>query len=210
VRVAISGQAVKEHPLDWFYRLRSLCGPIQGEIKRVAVNTFIGLPLSNRVSLFRTLKKVRIHITDARLYVANIADSFQHIEALRASKSKVLRGAVDGAAASASVFTPANDKFEDALHHSPAGLRALAGQFLLNSALRPCRAFDEGHSNVVQWVEQQRTVVLANANTRTLLYKPESLIEVRSAGSVHAQAADIAAGIAREMWMSGSLVRLAR
>jgi hypothetical protein len=79
LRVSINGQVIKEHPLYWFYRLRSLCGLVGGEIKERAVKTFFGLPLLNRKSLFRTLRKVRIYIVDARPYVAGIADAFEHM-----------------------------------------------------------------------------------------------------------------------------------
>ena len=72
----------------------------------------------------------------------------------------------------------------------------------------PRRAFDEGHSNVVKWVEEQRSVVLAQSHR--VFYQAEPLIEVGSAGSVHTQAADIAAGIARELWLRNSLVHVVR
>ena len=50
---------------------------------------------------------------------------------LRAGKSKVIRGVVDSVAAAASVFTPASDKFDDAIFQCSSRFASVAGPFFL-------------------------------------------------------------------------------
>lgn len=293
LRVSINGQVIKENPIDWFYSLRSFCRDAQGEIKRKAVEIFFALTPLNRELLFRTLRKVRIHISDARPYVAGIADVFAHmlpagvtasdflkdgsnvairhldrardiardwlamkivhdssaqrlfllyraheywsmqrlhitkelademgvqpdppmllpvdLDGLRGGKSKIITGVVNGVSSSASVFTRAADVFEEESRRLPRF--GISRTLLLNRTLHPCHVFDEGHSNIVKWVDQQRKVVLAHATTHPLFREPEHLIEVGSAGSPEVQCADIAAGIASSLWQRGNLVSITR
>ena len=59
-------------------------------------------------------------------------------------------------------------------------------------------------------MEDQRAGVLGLTREPFDFFAPEPLIEVDSAGSEHIQAADIAAGIARELWYRWSLVQVVR
>lgn len=109
--------------------------------------------------------------------------------------------------ASASVFSPAIDKFRDA--QEDCFLTApMAGAWLVNSELGQSHAFDEGHSHAVKWIESQRAEVLAQIDRRGHFYPaylPQPLVELVSTESVPIQAADIAASIARELWHRNNL-----
>jgi hypothetical protein len=59
-------------------------------------------------------------------------------------------------------------------------------------------------------MEEQRSGVLERIRSPFSLLAPEPLVEVDSADSEHVQAADIAAGIARELWSRSNLVHVVR
>jgi hypothetical protein len=129
---------------------------------------------------------------------------FQHRNA------SVLNDVANFVSASASVFSPAIDEFEEAADDyfftSP-----MAGPWLINSTLGQSHAFDEGHTHAVKWIEQQRMDVLSEIDSKRHFYPeylPQPLQELVSTESVPIQAADIAASIARELWYRNSLPHL--
>jgi hypothetical protein len=59
-------------------------------------------------------------------------------------------------------------------------------------------------------MEEQRADVIERTRSPFYSLPPEPLMELDSAGSEHIQAADIAAGIARELWLRYNLVHVVR
>jgi hypothetical protein len=127
-------------------------------------------------------------------------------------RASLLNDVANFISASASVFTPVIDEFHDAIDDcfftSP-----MAGPWLINSTLGRSHAFDEGHSHAVKWIEEQRADVLAQIDRNRHFYPvclPQPLVELISTESVPIQAADIAAGLARELWHRNDLPHLVR
>ena len=131
------------------------------------------------------------------------------LDPFRHKKANVLRGVSHFVSASASVFTPAIDELtgdtDDPYLTSPAATRWGAAGTLCKS-----HAFDKGDSTKTSWMEEQRSGVLERIRSPFSLLAPEPLVEVDSADSEHVQAADIAAGIARELWSRSNLVHVVR
>jgi hypothetical protein len=130
----------------------------------------------------------------------------------RHKNAHMLNDVANFSSASASVFSAAIDRFDEArddyLFESP-----LAGPYLINNALSRSHAFDEGNSRAVKWIEEQRADVLAQTDRQKHFYpasRPEPLQELRSTGFHPIQAADIAASIAREFWDRNNLPYLLR
>ncbi len=128
------------------------------------------------------------------------------------AKANVLKDVANFVSASASVFSEALDEFqearEDYFFRSP-----MAGPYLINSTLTRPHAFDEGHSDRIRWIEQQRTDVLSRTDVHKHFYPrnmPDPLQEIPSADSHPIQAADIAATIARELWYRNGLTHLVK
>jgi hypothetical protein len=126
---------------------------------------------------------------------------FQH------KNANMLNDVANFSSASASVFSSAIDRFDEArgdyLFASP-----MAGPYLINNALGRSHAFDEGNSRAVKWIEERRSDVLAQIDRQNVFYPaflPEPLQELSSAKSYEIQAADIAASIARELWYRNTL-----
>lgn len=74
-KVYVHAQVLPEPSLEWFYELRKRClaDDPAGETKSTAINAaFFSLAAPEKQRIFSTLKAVRIHITDPRLYVAEI------------------------------------------------------------------------------------------------------------------------------------------
>jgi hypothetical protein len=114
--------------------------------------------------------------------------------------------------ASASVFTPAIDKFDEA-RDDPFLSAPMAGSYLLNRALGTAHAFDAGNEQIIKGIEEQRSIVLDKTDEKRSFFPhfmPEPLVEVNSAFSPSIQVADIAAGIARRIWYEHNLVYLVR
>ena len=130
------------------------------------------------------------------------------IEAFRKKKANVIGGVSDFVSASASVFTPATDELtgEGDLAASPFPAR----RWEAASTLCQSHAFDGGDETQTAWMEEQRADVIERMHVPFCSLSPEPLIEVDSAGSEHIQAADIAAGIARELWLRYNLVDVVR
>ncbi len=128
------------------------------------------------------------------------------IEQFRKKKATVIGVISKFLSASASVFTPATDKLtlggDLAAPPPPARLREAA------ETLCQSHAFDRGDKKQIAWMKEQRLCVLDRTLTPFYSPVPGPLIEVDSASSEHIQAADIAAGIAREFWYRRSLVEV--
>ena len=134
-----------------------------------------------------------------------LSGPFQH------RKLHLINSVVKYVSTSASVFSAPIDQFDEATDHLYSTPRAAPR--LLNEALGPSHAFDEGDSQAVKWVGDQRASVLAQTKgDDAFLYEstPQPLQELVSSDSVLIQAADIAAGIARELWRKNTLVYLVR
>jgi hypothetical protein len=293
--VSIHAQVIREQPLSWYFYLKARVPDGKGEFKEDALRTFIALAESERQQILKTLRMVRIHITDPRPYSTHIEDilrrilpkgttvqaflrrlddSTQHLADLRTltiefvaerilldspaerlkrkyktweCSNAIRRTAVDDWAyadalveqepeppvdltpfqhqkahlfrdvtrfvsASASVFSSALDRFDEAvgdyLFASP-----MAGPWLVTNALGTCHAFDEGNSRAVKWITEQRASVLKDIDRYNHFYPevlPEPLQELASTACVPIQAADIAANIARELWRRKDLVHVVR
>jgi hypothetical protein len=126
---------------------------------------------------------------------------FQH------KNANMLNDVANFSSASASVFSSAIDRFDEArddnLFASP-----MAGPYLINNALSRSHAFDEGNCRAVKWIEERRADVLAQTDRQNNFYPaflPEPLQELPSTESIPIQAADIAASIARELWHRNNL-----
>jgi hypothetical protein len=132
---------------------------------------------------------------------------FQH------KNSNILNDVANFLSASAAVFSPALDAFEEA-RADESFSSPLAGPWLLGSNLSHSHAFDEGHSDRLKWIEGQRESLLSELDRRQDFYPsyfiPEPLQELISAESVPIQAADIAASVARHIWRHNNLVHLVR
>ena len=131
-----------------------------------------------------------------------------NIEAFRKKKANVIGGVSDFVSASASVFTPATDELtgEGNLAASPLPAR----RWEAASTLCQSHAFDGGDKTQTAWMEEQRANVIERTHPPFYSLSPEPIMELDSAGSEHIQAADIAAGIARELWLRYNLVHVVR
>jgi hypothetical protein len=103
-----------------------------------------------------------------------------------------------------------SDMVTDAINETPASARALAAISTLRS-IADSRAFDRGESDALDFVKEQRSQVLAESRLFPWgILQQKELAELDSADSREIQAADIAAGIARELWYREGLVNLVR
>ena len=130
------------------------------------------------------------------------------IEPFRKKKANVVGRVSDFVSASASVFTPATDELsgDNDVADSPLPARRWGAARTL------CRshAFDGGDQTQTAWMEDQRACVIERTRTLFDFLTPQPLIELDSANSEQIQAADIAAGIARELWFRWNLVQVVR
>jgi hypothetical protein len=124
--------------------------------------------------------------------------------------SNMVNQAVPAVAKSASVFSEALEMVTGAINRSPARSRALLSMSLLSS-LSARRAFDDGERDDLKFIREQRSQVFAELSLFPWnAHQQYELEEVDSADSREIQAADIAAGITRELWYRDSLVNLVR
>jgi hypothetical protein len=124
-----------------------------------------------------------------------------NIEPFRKKRSSIIGQVADYVSASASVFTPATDEL---LGSSPAR------RWEASDALCDSHAFDEGDQQQIRRMEDQRNEVISQTTPPFYFTRPQPLMEMKSKNSQHVQAADIAAGIARELWFRFNLVQVAR
>jgi hypothetical protein len=125
-----------------------------------------------------------------------------NIEPLRKGHANIIGQAAKFVSASASVFTPATDELRGS--DSP-GQRWTASNILCDS-----HAFDEGNRPQLKRLEDQRDEVIGHTNPPFYMMRPNPLTEMKSDDSIHVQAADIAAGIARELWFRHNIVDVTR
>jgi hypothetical protein len=129
------------------------------------------------------------------------------LEPFRHKNASMLKDVANFTCASASVFSIAIDRFDEAkkdyLFASP-----MAAPYLMSNALGRSHAFDEGNKTEMAWIEARRAEVLSHIDQKNHFFPdflPEPLVAVSSAESIPIQAADIAASIARELWHRNNL-----
>src|SRR5579862_9121500 len=79
-KVSIQGQVLKDEPMPWFRTIARRIPDHWGEPKSIpGVNVFFGLSDRERRTVFQTLRKVRIHITDPRPYYDGYTSALQKV-----------------------------------------------------------------------------------------------------------------------------------
>jgi len=73
-RGSIHAQVIRENPISWYFYLKARVPDGRGEFKEDALDTFFALAESDREQILKTLRTVRIHITDPRPYTLSIDD----------------------------------------------------------------------------------------------------------------------------------------
>ena len=73
--VSIQAQVLREHPYNWYFFLKSKAPQGQREFKIEAIETFFAISEADRQSIFKTLKRVRIHIVDPRPYTTAVEEA---------------------------------------------------------------------------------------------------------------------------------------
>jgi hypothetical protein len=108
---------------------------------------------------------------------------------------------------SESVFCEALDGMEELIDRGTQS-PMLVG-FQLSRILSESHAFDKGDTQEVQWIDGERHDVLRRIDRHGMFpVQPAPLPELDSRSSFLVQAADFAAGIAREIWSRNSLPHL--
>lgn len=108
---------------------------------------------------------------------------------------------------SESVFCKALDSMDEFIARG-AQSPMLVG-FHLSRILSESHAFDKGDTQEVQWIDGERHDVLERIDRYGMFpVQPAPLPELDSKSSFYVQAADFAAGIARELWSRNSLPHL--
>jgi hypothetical protein len=124
------------------------------------------------------------------------------VEPFRKKRSNIIGQVAGYVSASASVFTPATDEL--------SGTDSPARRWGAGNALCDSHAFDEGNRQQLECLEDQRDEVVGKTMPPFYALRPQPLTTVTSGSSLPVQAADIAAGIARELWTRHNLVHVAR
>ncbi len=108
---------------------------------------------------------------------------------------------------SESVFCDALDSMEDVIERGTRSSSPAWHQIF--EILSTSHAFDKGDSKEVPWIDGERRDVMTRLDRhRIFLVQPGPLVELDSKESFLVQAADFAAGIARETWHRKSLAHL--
>ena len=108
---------------------------------------------------------------------------------------------------SESVFCEALDGIDQFIEKGTQSPMLVA--FQLSRILSESHAFDKGDAQEVQWIDGERHDVLGRIDHHRMFpVQPAPLPEVDSRNSFLVQAADFAAGIAREIWSRNSLPHL--
>ena len=108
---------------------------------------------------------------------------------------------------SESVFCEALDGIDEFIERGAQSPMLVA--FQLSRILSESHAFDMGDTQEVQWIDGERHDVLRRIDRRGMFpVQPAPLPELDSRSSFLVQAADFAAGIAREIWSRNSLPHL--
>ncbi|MEK7996063.1 MAG: hypothetical protein AAB403_19865, partial [Planctomycetota bacterium] len=289
---SIHAQVVRGLPLDWFYTLLPRAPNPTGELKsELIVEVFFALPEYERRKVLRTLKTVRIHITDPRPYTCNVDEAlseivpggdvpgfFRRLDKARhqaaeserrkliarrmlwdappqqiklkhlvweyqsglrirmtrpeplideelmpyfdgeqpkdfdftpfeRSKKNIVNVLSDFLSKSESVFCEAMDAMDETIERG-VQLPILVSH-RLSKILSAPHAFDKGNTREVQWIDGERRGLMTQIGRyRMVPAQPHSLLELDSKESFLVQAADFAAGIAREIWHRNNLPRL--
>ena len=124
------------------------------------------------------------------------------VEPFRKRRSNIIGQVSDYVSASASVFTPATDEL--------MGSTSPARRWGASNALYDSHAFDGGNRQQLDRIEDQRDEVIGQTRAPFYSMQPKPLVELESKNSPYVQGADIAAGIAKELWSRFSLVQVAR
>lgn len=108
---------------------------------------------------------------------------------------------------SESVFCEALDGMDELIERGTQSPMLVA--FQLSRTLSESHAFDKGDTREVEWIDGERRDVLRRIDRHGIFpVQPAPLPELDSRRSFLVQAADFAAGIAREMWSRNSLPHL--
>jgi hypothetical protein len=108
---------------------------------------------------------------------------------------------------SESVFCEALDGMDKLIERGTQSPMLVA--FQLSRTLSEQHAFDKGDTREVEWIDGERREVLRRIDRHGMFpAQPAPLPELDSRASFLVQAADFAAGIAREMWSRNSLPHL--
>lgn len=79
-KIFVNGQVNRALSLDWFYSLLALFPDIPGELKSARVIAgFSNLQESRRNAIWRSLRRVQIHIVDARPYYREMEDIMREV-----------------------------------------------------------------------------------------------------------------------------------
>jgi hypothetical protein len=78
-RVSIHAQIIPENPYNWYFFLKSKASEGWGEFKRDAIETFFSIAEIDRQQIFKTLRNVKIHITDPRPYTAHLNEPLRKV-----------------------------------------------------------------------------------------------------------------------------------
>jgi hypothetical protein len=109
---------------------------------------------------------------------------------------------------SESVFCEAVDGMDELIESGTQSPMSVT--FQLFRMLSASHAFDKGDTQEVQWIDGERHDILRRIDRHGMfLVQPAPLPELDSTSSFLIQAADFAAGIAREIWSRNSLPHLA-
>jgi hypothetical protein len=108
---------------------------------------------------------------------------------------------------SESVFCEASDRMDEFIESGIQSPMLVA--FQLSRILSESHAFDKGDTREVEWIDGERHDVLMRVDRHGMFRaQPAPLAELDSRSSFFVQAADFAAGIAREIWSRNSLPHL--
>jgi hypothetical protein len=78
-RVSIHAQIITENPFNWYFFLKAKAAEGRGEFKRDAIATFFSIADTDRRHIIKTLRNVRIHITDPRPYSAHLSEPLRKV-----------------------------------------------------------------------------------------------------------------------------------
>jgi hypothetical protein len=129
---------------------------------------------------------------------------FRPFERSRKSIVNVISGFLSK---SGSVFSEAVGRADEIIEHSAQSPRL--GAFHLCEILSAPHVFDKGDDQELRWIDgERRDVMMLIDRCGIFPFQPHRLAEVDSNDSFLVQAADFAAGIARETWHRASLRHL--
>lgn len=121
-KVCINGQVNRALSVDWFYQLLALFPDIPGELKSARVVAgFNNLPSEKCNSIWRSLRRVQIHIVDARPYYREIEELFRRVSGRDETLEGLRQMAADGDVTAQFRLALARQFVaESILHHSTA------------------------------------------------------------------------------------------